>query len=148
MAGLLVLVRPHTSLLDGPRVAWWLGRHQGIRGAVFPVDPDYARHPLWSWALRRYVRLAGGHRMIPLDSQSPFGLRHLAACLHRGQAVVLFPQGTGIDQPDRADRGGYRWLVRRCRPQVFAVRISGWSIGADLFPGAVDPLFEEGTGRG
>jgi len=122
--GLLILVRPHTSLWDGPRVAWWLSQACGVRNAVFPVDPDYARHPFWSGLLRRYGRWVGGHQMIPLDSRSPFGLRYLARSLHSGQAVVLFPQGVGLGRPERADAPGYSWLISRERPQVVSIRIS------------------------
>ncbi len=129
--GLLILARPHTSLWDGPRVAWWLSRAGGIRGAVFPVDPDYARHPFWSRLLRQYGRMVGGHRMVPMDAQSPFGLRHLARCLEHGQTVVLFPQGTGLREAARPDRPGARWLVDRVRPQVLSLTISTQGIAVD-----------------
>ena len=123
MSGLLILARPHTSLLDGPRLAWWL-TNVGMRGALFPVDPDYARHPVWSRLLRIYGRMAGGHRMIALDSESPFGLRTLARALRGGNAVALFPQGTGLREgPDRPDRPGAQWLIRQIYPEVLAVRV-------------------------
>lgn len=59
---MLILVRPHVSLLDGPFVAWKLRKTpapcgvRALRGvqALFPVDSDYARHPLWSHILRAY----------------------------------------------------------------------------------------------
>lgn len=122
MKGLLVLARPHVSLLDGPRLAWWLTQECGISGAVFPVDPAYARHILWSPLLRGYGWLVGGHRMIPLDTENPFGLRTLAKILHAGGTVVLFPQGTGLGEgADRPDRPGAAWLIRRAQPEVFSV---------------------------
>ncbi|UTV80078.1 1-acyl-sn-glycerol-3-phosphate acyltransferase [Acidithiobacillus sp. YTS05] len=125
MTGLLVLARPHVSLLDGPRLAWWLAHRRGIRNALFPVDPAYARHPLCAPLLRGYGWLVGGHRMVPLDTDSPFALRHLAQILMAGKTIVLFPQGTGLKEgPDRPDRPGAQWLIERARPQVLTVTIS------------------------
>ena len=132
MSGLLILARPHTSLLDGPRLAWWLTHAVGMRGALFPIDPDYARHPVWSRLLRTYGRMAGGHRMIALDSESPFGLRTLARALRGGNAVALFPQGTGLREgPDRPDRPGAQWLIRQTCPDVLAVRAGPWGFVAE-----------------
>lgn len=132
MSGLLILARPHTSLLDGPRLAWWLTHSVGMRGALFPIDPDYARHPVWSRLLRTYGRMAGGHRMIALDSESPFGLRTLARALRGGNAVALFPQGTGLREgPDRPDRPGAQWLIRQTCPDVLAVRAGPWGFVAE-----------------
>lgn len=128
--GLLILARPHASLWDGPRVAWWLSKVYGVRNAVFPVDPDYASHPLWARLLRRYGDWVGGHWMVPMDTHSPFGLRHLANALHRGQTVVLFPQGTGIKNPGRPDLPGHSWLIEREHPRVVPITISG-SISID-----------------
>ncbi len=122
MTGLLVLARPHVSLLDGPRLAWWLTLSAGIRGAIFPVDPVYARHPVWSRLLRTYGSMIGGHRMLALDTGSPFGLRSLAKALQHGQTVVLFPQGAGLQSgPDRPDRPGVQWLLERVHPRVLSV---------------------------
>jgi len=128
MAGLLILARPHVSLLDGPRLAWWLS-HGGMhtRNVLFPVDPDYAKHPVWSRLLRSYGRFVGGHRMVPMDTDKPFSLRLLAKELRRGNAVALFPQGTGIkDGPDRPDKLGALWLIKECRPQVVEVWVRSW----------------------
>lgn len=110
---MLVLVRPHTSLLDGPRVAWSLYR-RGLRGCVYPVDSYYAKHPLWGAALRVYGRLCGRAEMRPMDQQSPYALRELARLLRHGRTVVIFPQGIGLDRPNRPDQGGWLWLVHRC----------------------------------
>ncbi len=124
MTGLLIVARPHVSLLDGPRLAWWLTHRAGIRGAIFPVDPAYARHPVWSPLLRLYGRVTGGHRMIALDTESPFGLRLLARELQRGRAVALFPQGTGIKAgADRPDHPGARWLIRHANPGILSVTV-------------------------
>lgn len=108
--GTLFLVRPHISLLDGPVVAWRL-RRAGIH-AVFAVDPDYALHPVWSRLLTSYGRLTG-HAMLPLDMRHPFSLRSLYTRLQSGQNVVLFPQGTGLNNPDRPDQPGAAWLIKK-----------------------------------
>ncbi len=113
----LILVRPHTSLLDGPAVALYL-RKVGIQ-AVFAVDPDYARHPVWSRLLNAYGWLtgrlaAGRHTMLPLDATRPYAVRTIARLLDQGRDVVIFPQGTGLKNgPDRPDAKGVDWLVGR-----------------------------------
>lgn len=112
----LILARPHTSLLDGPAVALYL-RKLGIRRAVFAVDPDYARHPVWSFLLNVYGRLTGGHTMLPLDAYRPFALRELLRLLEQDRDVVIFPQGTGIGDPDRPDANGVGWLRQRTGAQ-------------------------------
>ncbi len=132
MSGLLILARPHVSLWDGPRIARWLARSAGIRGALFPVDPDYALHPVWAPFLRAYGNLVGGHRMIPLDSESPFGLRTLVRALRQGQTVVLFPQGTGLREgPDRPDRPGAQWLMDQTHPELHNVVLGHRAIHLD-----------------
>ena len=110
---MLILVRPHTSLLDGPRIAWTLYR-RGLLRCVFPVDVYYARHPVWGALLRAYGRLCGHAEMRAMDRTSPFALRELARLLQRGRIVVVFPQGTGLADSHRPDQDGWRWLVRRC----------------------------------
>ena len=113
----LILVRPHTSLLDGPAVALYL-RKVGIQKAVFAVDPDYARHPVWSRLLNAYGWLtgglaAGGHTMLPLDTARPYALRTIDRLLDQGRDVVIFPQGMGLGDPDRPDAKGVDWLMER-----------------------------------
>ena len=100
---MLILVRPHVSLLDGPAVARFLPK-AGIYQAVFAVDPDYARHPVWSRLLNAYGWLTGGHTMLPLDAIRPFAMRELSRILQSGRDVVIFPQGTGVGDPFRRRR--------------------------------------------
>ena len=132
MRGLLILARPHVSLLDGPRLAWWLSHSAGIQRALFPVAPAYARHPVWSPLLRAYGRISGSHRMIALDTESPFGLRTLVRALRQGQTVVLFPQGTGLREgPDRPDRPGAQWLMDQIHPELHNVVLGHRAIHLD-----------------
>lgn len=146
----LILVRPHTSLLDGPAVALYL-RKVGIRQAVFAVDPDYARHPVWSRLLNAYGWLTGGlaagrHTMLPLDAGRPFALRTFALLLDQGRDVVLFPQGTGIGDPDRPDAKGVDWLLRRTFKQdgkVYRITRKSRQLTlshAGLFPRVMEPV--------
>ena len=109
---MLILVRPHVSLLDGPAVARFLPK-AGIVQAVFAVDPDYARHEVWKHLLNAYGWLTGGHAMLPLDATRPFAMRDLLRLLNQGRDVVIFPQGTGIGDSARPDAGGCRWLLER-----------------------------------
>lgn len=114
MPGTIFIIRPHTSYLDGPAVARWLTRERGIRHAVFAVDPDFARHPVWRFVLNVYGRFIGAHTMVPLDSRSPFALRQLMRVLRDGGNVVIFPQGTGLSAgSNRPDQSGFLWLVAK-----------------------------------
>lgn len=122
MPGLLILVRPHTSLLDGLAVARELYR-QGVGPAVFPVDPDYALHPVWRRLLNVFGKHYGGHEMIPLDAGSFMGLRTLVQILRDDKVVVVFPQGIGVDIPDRPDAPGARWLAMKSKCRVWNMRL-------------------------
>jgi len=118
---MLILARPHTSLLDGPAVAVYLLRC-GIRHAVFAVDPDYALHPFWSKILKTIGWLTGGHTMLPLDSSRPYAMRALVKLLDEGRDVVIFPQGTGLSNPDRPDANGVDWLLNRLKMRKVEVK--------------------------
>ncbi|WP_226818764.1 1-acyl-sn-glycerol-3-phosphate acyltransferase [Acidithiobacillus montserratensis] len=124
MPGHLILVRPHTSLLDGPVVARYLQQIGGHYGYLFAVDPDYARHPVYSRLLRWYGRLTGGHRMTALDQRSSIGVRRILRELEGHGRVVLFPQGTGIGDANRPDLPGADWLVRKSRCAVSEITLS------------------------
>lgn len=117
MAGHLILVRPHTSLWDGPVVGLHL-RKLGLRGYTFAIDPDYARHPFWRSALLLYGNLTGGHHMVALDPKSPHAMRTLLRLLRQDAGVVLFPQGTGIRDAHRPEQRGMDWLILRSGCQV------------------------------
>ena len=120
---MLILVRPHVSLLDGPAVAAWLPRI-GLVQAVFAVDPDYARHPVWSRLLKAYGWLTGGHTMLPLDATRPFAMRELLRILDQGRDVVIFPQGTGIGDHARPDARGCDWLLEKTSRRVMEITLS------------------------
>lgn len=120
---MLILVRPHVSLLDGPAVARFLPK-VGIYQAVFAVDPDYARHVVWSRLLNTYGWLTGGHTMLPLDATRPFATRDLLRLLNQGRDVVIFPQGTGIGDHARPDARGCDWLLEKTSRHVMEIMLS------------------------
>ena len=127
---MIILVRPHHSYWDGFVVAWWLTRMRGMHHAVFAVDSDFARHPVWSMLLRLYGKWVGGHKLVALDSRKPFAMRTLLKQLRENGAVVIFPQGTGLAQgPDRPDQPGWQWLAKKTGVAVgeFEIAYSGWS---------------------
>ena len=123
MPGHLILVRPHTSLLDGLVVARYLHQIGGHCGYLFTIDPDYARHPFWRRALTWYGLVNGHQRMVALDQRSPMALRAILRTLEAGQGVVLFPQGTGVSNPERSDMPGAFWLARKSRCLITEIRL-------------------------
>lgn len=121
---MLYVCRPHTSYLDGFAVARWLTRSHAVRGAVFAVDPDFARHPVWSRLLLLYGKWVGGHTMVAIDSRRPFAIRALMTALKDGKPVVIFPQGTGLAKGERRpDQGGVAWLLRKSKAKHIEVHI-------------------------
>ena len=120
---MLILVRPHVSLLDGPAVARFLPK-AGMVQAIFAVDPDYARHAVWKPLLNAYGWLTGGHTMLPLDANRPFAMRSILRLLDQGRDVVIFPQGAGIGDSARPDAGGCGWLLERTSRRVMEITLS------------------------
>ncbi|MGE4530570.1 MAG: 1-acyl-sn-glycerol-3-phosphate acyltransferase [Acidithiobacillus sp.] len=121
---MLIIVRPHTSLLDGPAVALWLTRERQLTHCLFAVDPDYARHPVYSFLLKTYGWLVGRHTLAPLDQQRPFALRKMFSVLKKGRHVVIFPQGTGLADTDRPDQAGMNWLLRKADKEVSVLSLN------------------------
>lgn len=119
----LILVRNHTSLLDGPAVACYLGQ-RGYRKVVFAVSPDYALHRVWSRVLMLYGGLTGGHTLLPLDTRQPFALRRVAKLLQAGRDVVIFPQGVGLKDPDRPEAQGATWLSRKTQVRTITLSLT------------------------
>ncbi len=118
MAGHLILVRPHTSLLDGPVIARYLHQIGGHCAYLFAVDPDYARHPFYRRLLSYYGRMTSGHRMVALNARSPMAIRQILRELANDHGVVVFPQGTGLLDANRPDLPGAEWLIRKSRCHV------------------------------
>jgi 1-acyl-sn-glycerol-3-phosphate acyltransferase len=112
----IIAAGPHLSLLDGP----WLCAKLP-RPAVFAVDPDYARHPVWRPVLRTWGRLCGGHTMIPMRPGRASGVRTLLSHLRGGGWVVIFP--SGCISESAPDHPGVDWLAARSGAPVHRVRL-------------------------
>ena len=50
-------------------------------------------------------------------------LRAILRTLEAGHGVVLFPQGTGISNPERPDLPGAFWLAKKSRCQITEIRL-------------------------
>ncbi len=112
----IIAAGPHLSLLDGP----WLCAKLP-RPAVFAVDPDYARHPIWRPVLQTWGRLCGGHTMIPMRPGRASGVRTLLSHLRNGGWVVIFP--SGCISESALDHPGVDWLAARSGAHVHRVRL-------------------------
>lgn len=119
--GGVLLCANHVSFLDGLLV----GLSVDVP-LVIASEPAYAvRHPLISRCIAALSWLCE-HEVVPLDSQSPFGMRALARSIAEGKNVLVFPEGAispdGRPQPWRP---GCDWIVRRTGCSVLPARISG-----------------------
>lgn len=116
-----IITANHTSLLDGPALAWL-----APRPILFAVDPAFAAHRFWRPALLTYATMIGtGCHMVAMEPGSPRGLRALLRELQAGGWVCLFPEG-GIGTGRRYP--GVDWLARRADAPVHELRIEtrGW----------------------
>jgi len=117
-AGALIVAPNHLSLWDGPLVACLTDRR-----VLFGVDPDYLCHQPWRFMLLFLVKLGFGD-VVPLDAHRPFAWRRLAAALHRGEAICMFPEGaiarSGQSLPIRP---GVARLASMMKAPVLPVRI-------------------------
>jgi acyl-[acyl-carrier-protein]-phospholipid O-acyltransferase/long-chain-fatty-acid--[acyl-carrier-protein] ligase len=117
-AGALIVAPNHLSLWDGPLVACLTDRP-----VLFGVDPDYLCRQPWRFVLLFLVKLGFGD-VVPLDADRPFAWRRLAAALHRGEAICVFPEGAiargGQLLPIRP---GVARLARMMKTPVLPVRI-------------------------
>lgn len=120
-AGPVIVTANHVSLIDGILIALASPVHM-----VYAVDTEYSRHS-W-WAARGLAALSGLGlgRVLPLDAESPHGIRSLSRLLQAGGIVMVFPEGRisrdGLAQPEQP---GLEWLVRRTGARVVSLRIEG-----------------------
>jgi 1-acyl-sn-glycerol-3-phosphate acyltransferase len=117
-AGALIVAPNHLSLWDGPLVACLTDRR-----VLFGVDPNYLCHQPWRFVLLFLVKLGFGD-VVPLDANRPFAWRRLAAALHRGEAVCVFPEGAIARSGQLLPiRPGVARLARMTKAPVLPVRI-------------------------
>jgi 1-acyl-sn-glycerol-3-phosphate acyltransferase len=113
--GPVLIVCNHSSYLDPPmvgiayrRAIWFLARKSLFRG-------------FGAWL---YPRL----NVIPVDQEGPdmSGLKNIIRLLHRGERVLLFPEGArSFDGAMRQGEPGVGLVVARTRAPVQPVRLFG-----------------------
>lgn len=111
----------HVSLIDGIIVAL-----SSPIPLTFGVDTDFSRKSKFARTGLAALSWLGFGRVIPIDSNSPYGIRCLVKALANGESVMLFPEGkiseTGaINQ----DQPGLTWLIKRTQVHVLRIEIRG-----------------------
>lgn len=131
-----IVVANHTSLLDGPALAWLTPQPM-----LFGVDPAYSLHPLWRKALIGYASLIGtGCDMVPMEPGSLLGLRALLRRLEEGGWVCLFPEG-GIRTG--CLHAGAAWLSQRTNAPIHRLEIRSFGLGKLRMPYGILPAGSE-----
>lgn len=119
--GRTIVCANHVSLLDGVLIAL-----VSPVPLVFGVDPDFSRDSIGAIRGMAFLAWLGFGQVVPMDTQSPFGLRSLAKALSCGKNVMLFPEGRISPSGRRmTDLPGAAWLATRSGAQIVWVRISG-----------------------
>lgn len=117
----LIVCANHVSYLDGLLIAL-----TSPIPLVFAVDTDYSRRSSIARQGLALLTWMGFGTVVPIDAHSPFGLRSLRAALDRGDAVMIFPEGSissnGHPQPVQQ---GTAWLTSKTGAAVVNIRILG-----------------------
>jgi 1-acyl-sn-glycerol-3-phosphate acyltransferase len=114
--GPVVFVTNHASYLDPPLVGVTAGRWVG-----FLAQEGLAKFGPMRWWLRQI-----GVTLIDRNAPSKDAMRLMSDCLHRGEAVGIFPEGTrSRDGAIAPFRTGVEFLVRRSGAPVVPVGIEG-----------------------
>ena len=115
--GKTITVANHVSLLDGPILALL-----SPVPMTFAVHTDYSRRSRLAVAGMNMMARMGFGSVVPLDSQSPYGMRKLLRVLDEGGNVMIFPEGGingGTVQP------GLSWLMDKSGAGLVEVKITG-----------------------
>jgi 1-acyl-sn-glycerol-3-phosphate acyltransferase len=120
-AGPAVLSCNHVSLLDGVLIAL---------ASPVPIavtsETMFSRKTWWSRVVFALLSQMGYGWVIPLDAQSPMGMRQALRALRNGHCVLLFPQGRIVEAGAAApDKPGAQWLARRSDCPLVKLRIDG-----------------------
>lgn len=117
----VIVCSNHVSLLDGIIVA--LASPVPL---TFGVDTDFSRRSKVASRGMAVLSWLGFGAVVPIDGNSPFGIRSLSRALDRGDSVMLFPEGK-ISETGHpcAEQPGVAWLVRRSGVKVVRIRIRG-----------------------
>ena len=114
--GPVVFVTNHSSYLDPPLVGVTAGRWVG-----FLAQEGLAKFGPLRWWLRQI-----GVTLIDRNAPSKDAMRLMSDCLHAGEAVGIFPEGTrSRDGAIAPFRTGVEFLVRRSGAPVVPVGIEG-----------------------
>jgi acyl-[acyl-carrier-protein]-phospholipid O-acyltransferase/long-chain-fatty-acid--[acyl-carrier-protein] ligase len=93
---------------------------------TFGVDTGFSRRSRLARRGMAMLAWLGFGEVVPIDANSPFGIRALAKALERGDSVMLFPEGriseTGLPQHEQP---GVRWLAKRSGVRIHRIRIIG-----------------------
>ncbi|MCA8355700.1 1-acyl-sn-glycerol-3-phosphate acyltransferase [Burkholderia cepacia] len=119
--GRAIVCANHVSLLDGVLIAF-----ASPAPLVFAVDPAYARNGrVARWGLKILSQLGFGD-VVPLDPNTPYGLRTLRRALERGRGVMVFPEGCiSPDGRPQAEQPGVTWLAARTGATIVRLSICG-----------------------
>jgi 1-acyl-sn-glycerol-3-phosphate acyltransferase len=116
-----IVIANHGSYIDGLLLAM-----TSPAPMTFAADPAYAvRHPVTSKALQ-WLSWLGFGKVVPVDSQSPYGARTLLMAWQRGEHIMIFPEG-GVRRgasPLPAWPGA-QWLIEKTDAPVVLVLVDG-----------------------
>ena len=119
--GRVVVCANHVSLLDGLVVAL-----ASPAPLVFGVDTDFSVRSKAASRGMAALAFLGFGAVVPVDMQSPFGIRALVKALDRGDSIMLFPEGrisdTGQPLPHQP---GLAWLLAKSGAPLLQVQITG-----------------------
>ena len=119
--GRAIVAANHVSLLDGVLIA-----AACPTPLVCAVDTDFSRRSAIARAGLLLLERIGFGVVVPLDMNSPFGMRRIAAELKAGQNVLLFPEGRigRVGEPVVHCRG-LGWLASRTEACLIPLKIRG-----------------------
>lgn len=119
--GRAIVCANHVSLLDGVLIAF-----ASPAPLVFAVDPAYARRGRVARRGLQILSRLGFGDVVPLDMNTPYGLRALRRALDLGRSVMVFPEGCiSPDGRPQVEQAGMTWLAARTGAAVVRLSIRG-----------------------
>lgn len=119
--GKLIVTANHVSLLDGIIIAL-----VSPVPLTFAVDPEFSVHNVVSKSGLAVLAWLGYGQVVPLQMNSPYGLRKLLRVLDGNLPVMIFPEGEiSRDGKLGVERRGVTWLAERTGAPIIRVQILG-----------------------